>query len=167
MKKITAYLGLTLLFVAGVGVGIAGHSAWMKERMRRFEKRGPSMLNNSNMKRMTERLQLTDPQREQITRIFTESNEKSQATHKAHRKENAVNQRECITAIQKILTKKQREKFKEVLDQHNQKLKKEREERLQKPEGALPSKTNGANAGNAPEPSASDAKQNAANAENA
>lgn len=133
MKKPTAYLGLILLFLTGIGVGIAGHSAWMKERLRRFQKHGPSLLHGTNMQRMTEKLDLTERQREQITQIMELNHEAFKMLRDAQRKESSELKGEAIQAIQKTLSDEQEQIFKEMLEKHDQLLKQHREKRQSQP----------------------------------
>lgn len=168
MKKTTAYLGLLLLFLTGVGIGITGHSAWMKERVRRFKQHGPPLLRENNMQRMTDKLKLTTPQREEIKELIKSSHTKASEMRKSHRKETYALQRETIQSINKTLTKKQREQFKKMLKNHFE-LIKARETQSGPPPGPPPEpapeptpqkqllKASGANADNVFEPNVSDA----------
>lgn len=132
MKKLTAYIGLLLLFTTGIGVGVAGHSAWMKERFRRFEKRGPRFQHGENMKRMTERLELSPEQRDQIAAIIQASHENSETFRKEYYAENNVRKRETTKTIQQVLTEEQRASFKEILKLKSEEMKKQRDAGSQK-----------------------------------
>jgi hypothetical protein len=115
MKKITAYSGLILLFVAGIGLGIVGHSVWMKERFRRVEMRGPHFLQGNKMQNMTERLNLSPEQRDQIATIIKAANEKSKTARDKYYAENNKQRRGTIQAIQTVLDKEQLEQFKKII----------------------------------------------------
>jgi hypothetical protein len=115
MKKTTAYSGLILLFVTGVGLGIVGHSVWMKERFRRVEKRGPHFLQGNKMQNMTERLNLSAEQRDQIAAIIKTASEKSKTARDKHYAENNKQRRATILAIQTVLDKEQLEEFKKII----------------------------------------------------
>lgn len=120
MKKPTAYLGIILLFLAGVGVGIGGHSAWMKQKLRQFQKHGPALMRERNKQRLNDKLGLTPEQQSQIDQIMQSEHQKMDALRKKHRQEFTAQKRETIEAIRQVLSEEQQDKLNEILKEHHE-----------------------------------------------
>ncbi len=127
MKKINAYFGIILLFLAGICVGSVGHSAWIKAKIQRFQNQGPALLRTANMQKMTQRLNLNEKQRNKILGIMEETQLASSELRKKHRKESYELQRITVQRVSNVLDKDQKVEFRKALTSHYIEQKKIRE----------------------------------------
>lgn len=123
MKKWKPITGVILVFVLGVLTGTAGTGWFVKQRYFKFLK-DPAHRKATVMKRLTERLDLSGPQKAQVEQIFDRLDgrmrEKLQNLHSEAR--NILE--EGFAEIRKVLNEDQQQKLAE--------LKKEMEARREK-----------------------------------
>lgn len=87
MKKWQLWCGISLVFLAGVGVGAAGTGLYVRHAVQSIVEEGPPAMTRLVMKKLTRELELSGPQQAEVVQIVRETQAQLQELRRRNRPE--------------------------------------------------------------------------------
>jgi len=129
MNKTKIFIGVFLIFLLGVLVGSLGSGIYIKEEMSRFRTEAPSKREQAYLKRLTEKLELTERQQMEIGKILEESRNEMLELKKQYQPQLEAVRNRRINLIQEKLNDTQKEKWEEIRRKYVKRFKNSRVEK--------------------------------------